>query len=194
MDSTPVNRIKKFAYEASSQRYSKSLATSFDFNALESAIEGPKKFEELIQESVNEAIEQGRREGEKEALRSVKQKREEEIENYFFTIVSTAKLIEAASKKFVPNLTILEFRARCDVTAKALDLYFLIDADTKDEQEFSKILDVVEQNVLDTKNSIAEIFFSNKRSKKIDHVTLKSDYPFVFDLRKLDNALKRRAS
>ena len=187
----PFNRV--------SQYFPRKTSTP-SMNAMEPLFSGPAPLQSLVHEAVEETLSQQslpvekiRKEERQAVVKEIEQREQKALLEYFFEIAMVGFMVEAAANEFVPSLKIKEYRARCDFRSRSYNLYFVVQASLEDEKKFSSVLDEIEEALLSEQNQIVEIFYSNTR-KEIDYAALKVDYPFLFDLQKLKDAIQSATS
>ena len=87
-------------------------------------------------------------------------------------------------------MTIIEFRVHLDFHAQPINLFFLLETNAEGERDFANIVNGIEQIVLGEENLSAEIFYLNRAGKKLDSASIQSDYPYIFDLKKIEDATR----
>jgi len=175
------NRIKIYESSEINKGFS-----SYLFCSGLNLFQGPQDIEELVANFIKDKEEKARKEGAIEAVKKIVAAIKQEAENYIALITRIVDFIYAVSaKKLGPTeFKIDEIRTNFCFETRAINVLFIIDADSENEFDFSALLNAVEKTVLEEEGFIADMLYINKRNVELDYESITNDHPFVRNLEK----------
>lgn len=177
------NRISEFL---SSEIGFPTRRISLSYQQLGGSFSGPSTLQQLLQEERQKGTEEGKR----ITVRKYQEQKEKELVRYIANVVEIGRAVRDTSNHFLQDFQIKAFRARLDPASRSLNLFFLIDSKLENENFFAAIVSEIERKILGKNNKIVDILYLNSRNKDVDNDAIISDYPFLFDLKKQENAVK----
>lgn len=117
--------------------------------------------------------------GYKKALIDIQREVRKQVDGYISLLTKISDFVyeitEEPFKEF--DFKVTGIRTNFYFETQRINILFVIDTDFEAERFFSDLLDEVEKTILDKENFVAELFYINGRSKKLDETSIEHDYP-----------------